>query len=96
MNKTELIEVVSSKAGITKSEAQKVVGAVLDAIIDGLAADGKVPLVGFGTFEVRSHDARMGRNPRTNEPIKIKASKSPAFRPGKDMKAAVNKKKAKK
>ncbi len=96
MNKTELIEVVSSKAEITKSEAQKVVGTVFDAIIDGLAADGKVTLVGFGTFEVRSHDARMGRNPRTNEPIRIKASKSPAFRPGKDMKAAVNKKKGRK
>ena len=96
MNKTELIEVVSSKAEITKAEAQKVVGTVFDAITAGLAADGKVTLVGFGTFEVRSRDARTGRNPRTGETIKIKASRVPAFKPGKDMKAAVNKKKGKK
>jgi DNA-binding protein HU-beta len=95
MNKTELIEVVSSKAEITKAEAGRVVNAVFDAINEGLKADGKVVLPGFGSFEVRKRTARVGRNPRTGEQIKIKASKAPAFKPGKDMKDAVNAKKKK-
>ena len=61
MNKTELIEVVSSKAEITKAEAGRVVNAVLDAVNEGLKADGKVVLPGFGTFEVRSRTARVGQ-----------------------------------
>ena len=92
MNKTELIEVVSSKAEVTKAEAAKVVNATFDAITEGLESDGKVVLVGFGTFEVRSRTARTGRNPRTGEAIKIEASRVPAFKPGKDMKDTVNKK----
>ena len=97
MNKTELIETVASKAEITKAEAGKVVGATLDSITEGLVGDGKVVLVGFGTFEVRKRAARTGRNPRTGDKIKIKASNAPAFKPGKNMKEAVNtKKKAKK
>ncbi|MBQ9211314.1 MAG: HU family DNA-binding protein [Clostridia bacterium] len=92
MNKTELIEVVSSKAEITKAEAQKVVNTTLDAIIDGIVADGKVILPGFGSFETRQRTARVGRNPRTGEQIKIKATKAPAFKPGKGMKDAVTKK----
>ena len=95
MNKTELIEKVSSKAEITKVEAGKVVAATLDSITEGLVADGKVVLVGFGTFEVRSRTARVGRNPQTGEQIKIAASKVPAFKPGKDMKEKVNEKKTK-
>ena len=93
MNKTELIEVVSSKAEVTKAEAGRVVNAVLDAVNEGLKKDGKVVLPGFGSFEVRSRTARVGRNPRTGEQIKIKASKVPAFKPGKGMKDAVAKKK---
>ena len=99
MNKTELVEVISSKAEITKAEAGKVLGAALDGIIEGLAKDGKVTLVGFGTFEVRTRSARTGRNPRTGEKIKIAASKAPAFKPGKALKDKVNtpaKKKGKK
>ena len=93
MNKTELVEVVSSKAGVTKTEAQKVVTATLDAIVQGVVADGKVILPGFGTFETRQRSARNGRNPRTGEVIKIKETKAPAFKPGKGMKDAVAKKK---
>ena len=92
MNKTELVEVVSSKAGVTKTEAQKVVTATLDAIVAGVVSDGKVILPGFGTFETRKRAARSGRNPRTGEVIKIKATKAPAFKPGKGMKDAVAKK----
>ena len=93
MNKQELVETVASKAEITKAEAAKVVAATLDSISEGLVADGKVVLVGFGTFEVRTRTAREGRNPRNGEKIKIAASKVPAFRPGKAMKEAVNAKK---
>ena len=96
MNKKELVEVVSSKAEVTKAEAQKVVNATFDAIQEGLVKDGKVVLVGFGTFSVRSRSARSGRNSRTGEQIKISASRVPAFKPGKDMKEAVAKKKGKK
>ena len=92
MNKTELIEVVSSKAEITKAEAGRVVNAVFDGIIDGLKSDGKVILPGFGSFEIRNRTARVGRNPRTGEKIKIDASRAPAFKPGKTMKESVAKK----
>ena len=93
MNKTELVEVVASKAEITKVEAQKGVTATLDAIVGGIVKDGKVILPGFGTFETRARSARTGRNPRTGEKIKIAATKAPAFKAGKGMKDAVAKKK---
>lgn len=93
MTKLELVEVVSSKVEITKVEAHKVVDAVLAGITEGLAADGKVILPGFGSFEVRTRTARVGRNPRTGEQMKIEASRTPAFKPSKGMKDAVNKKK---
>ena len=96
MNKTELINTVAAKAEITKAEAAKVVSATLESITEGLVADKKVILVGFGTFEVRERAAREGRNPRTGDKIKIAATKVPAFKPGKDMKEAVNVKKGKK
>ena len=83
MNKRELIETVSSKAEITKKEADIVVNATLDAIIEGLAAEGKVIIPGFGSFEVRNKTAREGRNPRTGEKMKIDAKRTPAFKPGK-------------
>ena len=66
---------------------------MFDAINEGLAAEGKVILPGFGSFEVRNRTARVGRNPRTGEQIKIDAARIPAFKPGKAMKEAVIKKK---
>ena len=92
MNKRELIETVSSKAEITKKEADAVVNTTLDAIIEGLASEGKVIIPGFGSFEVRNKTAREARNPRTGEKIKIAAKRAPAFKPGKAMKDAVEKK----
>ena len=92
MNKRELIETVSSTAQITKKEADAVVNATLDAIIEGLAKEGKVVLPGFGSFEVRNKTAREARNPRTGEKIKIAAKRAPAFKAGKTMKDAVEKK----
>ena len=91
MNKTELIASVAEKAAISKKEADTVVNAVLDSIVDTLAKGEKVQLVGFGTFEVRERSERMGRDPRTNSPMKIAASKAPAFKAGQAFKGAVNK-----
>ncbi len=92
MNKKELIEAVYAKAEMTKKEAEAAVNATLDSIIEGLAQEGKVVIPGFGSFEVRSKTAREGRNPRTGEKIKISAKRTPAFKPGKAMKDAVEKK----
>ncbi|MBQ3277709.1 MAG: HU family DNA-binding protein [Clostridia bacterium] len=93
MNKTELVDFISTKAEVSKVEALKVLNTTLDGINAGLKKDGKVVLPGFGTFEVRTRSARVGRNPRTGEQIKIKASKVPAFKPGKGMKDNLAKKK---
>ena len=92
MNKTELIAEVAKKANISKKDSDAVVNMVLDTIMESLAKNEKVQLVGFGTFEVRSRGERQGRDPRTNAPMTIKASKSPAFKPGKSFKELVNKK----
>ena len=91
MNKTELIAAVAEKASISKKDADSAVNAVLDTIVEALAADEKVQLVGFGTFEVRSRSARQGRDPRSNSPITIPASKVPAFKAGKALKDSVAK-----
>ncbi len=91
MNKTELIAAVAEKASISKKDADSAVNAVIDTIVEALAAEEKVQLVGFGTFEVRSRGARQGRDPRTNSPITIPASKVPAFKAGKAFKDSVSK-----
>lgn len=95
MNKTELVAKVAEKAELTKKDAEKALGAVLESIQDALVdkKDGKVQLIGFGTFEVKARAARVGRNPQTGAEIKIAASKNPVFKAGKALKDAVNKKK---
>ena len=91
MNKTELIAAVAEKASISKKDADSAVNAVIDTIVEALAAEEKVQIVGFGTFEIRSRSARQGRDPRTNSPITIAASKVPAFKAGKAFKDSVSK-----
>ena len=91
MNKTELVTAVAEKTGQTKKDTDTAVNAVFDTISDALVAGDKVSLVGFGTFETKHREARVGRNPKTKEPINIAASKSPAFKAGKTLKDAVNK-----
>lgn len=91
MNKTELIMAVAEKANISKKDADTAVNAVIDTIVETLAKDEKVQLVGFGTFEVRSRSERQGRDPRINSPITIPASKVPAFKVGKAFKSAIDK-----
>lgn len=89
MNKSELVDLVAEKAGMSKKDSEKAVKAVLDGITDGLVKGEKVQLVGFGTFEVRHRKEREGRNPATGEKIKIEALKVPAFKPGKALKDMV-------
>ena len=85
MNKADLIEVVAKKADLTKKDAGLAVDATLDAIKRGTKKGG-VSIAGFGSFNVSARKARMGRNPQTGEEIKIKASKTVRFRPGKSYK----------
>lgn len=89
MNKTDLVNVVAEKAGLSKKAAEQTIGVVFEAITEGLVKEGKVQLVGFGSFEVKQRSARMGRNPKTKEPIQIPASKAPVFKPGKALKDSV-------
>ncbi|MCX7845023.1 MAG: HU family DNA-binding protein [Dictyoglomaceae bacterium] len=91
MKKAEFISKVAEKAKITKKEATKVVNSVIETITETLAKGEPVQFVGFGTFSVRKRAAREGRNPRTQQPIKIPATKVPVFRAGKELREAVKK-----
>ena len=89
MNKTELIAVVAEKSGIAKKDAERVVNATLETITAELKKGGKVQLSGFGIFEVKARQARVGRNPHTKESISIPAAKIPAFKASKVLKEIV-------
>jgi nucleoid DNA-binding protein len=91
MNKADLIEEVQKNLGAecSKAHAERVVSSVLASITKGLKKDKEVQLVGFGTFAVKSRKARMGRNPQTNQPIQIKASRTVGFRAGTGLKTSV-------
>lgn len=90
MNKSELIDNIASSCDMSKADAGRAVDAFTEQVKKALKKGDTISLVGFGTFSVRKRAARMGRNPRTNETIKIKASKVPAFKPGKALKDALN------
>ena len=90
MNKSELIEAVAKYADISKSAAEKALDGTLNSIKSSLKKGASVTLVGFGTFKVGKRAARIGRNPRTGEAIKIKAARVPKFSAGKALKGAVN------
>lgn len=90
MTKTELIELMANDAGITKTAAAAALNSFFDGVTKALKKkDGKVTLVGFGTFSKSRRKARKGRNPQTGEAIKIKASNVVKFKPGKKLKDAV-------
>ena len=90
MTKAELIEKMANEAGISKVAANEALNSFIDNVTKDLKKkDGKVTLVGFGTFQKVSRKARKGRNPQTGESIKIKASKSVKFKPGKKLKDAI-------
>ncbi|MEW6032494.1 MAG: HU family DNA-binding protein [Bacillota bacterium] len=90
MNKAELVAKVAEKSGLTKRDSEKAVSAVFETIEDALAKGDKVSLVGFGTFEPRTREARKGRNPQTGEEVMIPAARVPAFKAGKALKDRVN------
>ena len=90
MTKAELVVNVAEKAGLTRKDADKAVGAIFETIKQALVEGDKVQIIGFGTFENRTRSARTGRNPRTGAPIDIPASKLPSFKAGKGLKEAVN------
>ncbi|PEU49930.1 DNA-binding protein [Priestia megaterium] len=89
MKKAELIDAVATKSELTKQDSKKAVDALFETISNTLAKEEKIQLIGFGTFEVRERAARTGRNPQTGEEMTIPASKVPAFKPGKELKATV-------
>ena len=90
MNKNELVAGVAEASGLSKADAARAVDGVIGSITDALKSGGDVRIVGFGTFSVANRKATTGRNPRTGEPIQIKASKMPKFKPGTPLKEAVN------
>jgi DNA-binding protein HU-beta len=90
MNKSDLIDAIAASAGLSKADAGRALDSLVKAVTKALKKGDSVSLVGFGTFSVRKRAARTGRNPRTGETIKIKASKNPAFKAGKALKDAVN------
>ena len=90
MTKTELISALAEATELSKTQTEKVLGAFISKVADTLASGNDVRIAGLGTFSVKSRPAREGRNPRTGETIKIAASKSPAFKAGKELKDKVN------
>ena len=89
MNKQELIGHVADRAGLSRSDANRAVETMLEVVTSALKRGDEVRLVGFGNFSVTRRKASTGRNPRTGEPMQIKASSQPKFRPGKLLKDAV-------
>lgn len=90
MNKTELVAAMASKADLSKKDAEAALKAFTDVVAEELKKDGKVQLVGFGTFEVSKRAAREGRNPQTGKTMSIPASKAPKFKAGKALKDSIN------
>ncbi len=89
MNKAELIDHIATSADISKASAARALDATLGAITETLKAGDSVSLVGFGSFAVSQRAARIGRNPKTGEEVRIEAAKIPKFRPGKGLKDAI-------
>lgn len=91
MNKTELIAEIAAKSGLSKKDAESALSATIAAITEAVCKNEKVQLVGFGSFELKCREARIGRNPRTKETIEIAATRTPVFKAGKAFKDAAAK-----
>ena len=89
MNKSELIDAIAEKGGLSKADAGKALDATIASVTEALKAGDTVTLVGFGTFGVKERAARTGRNPQTGATLEIKASNVPSFKAGKGLKDAV-------
>ena len=90
MSKTELVEIIAKEAGLTKADAGRALDATLNGIMTGLKKNGKVSLVGFGTFSAKKRAAREGINPLTKAPLKIPAKTVASFKAGSKLKDALN------
>jgi len=90
MTKAELVQFIAEKADLTKAVASDALDAVLEGIVKGLKENGKVTLVGFGTFSAKEREAREGRNPQTGETVKIPARVVAGFKPGNKLKDSLN------
>ena len=91
MNKTELVAAVAAKTGLTKKDAERVVSTTIETITETLVKGEKVQISGFGNFEVKAREARVGRNPRTKETIEIPATRLPVFKASKALKDSIAK-----
>ena len=91
MNKTELVAAAAEQTGMTKKDTEKALNAAFDVIAFALSKGEKVQVSGFGIFEVKEREARMGRNPRTGEAMEIAASRTPTFKASKTLKDALDK-----
>ena len=91
MNKTELIALTASRAGVSKKDAERVLNAAIDSITESLVAGEKIQLSGFGIFETKDREARVGRNPHTKQAVEIPATRVPTFKASKNLKDIVGK-----
>lgn len=90
MRKPDLAAQIADKADIPSNQANEVLSVILDEITNSLSRKESVALIGFGSFETRHRNARMGKNPQTGEPVQIAASNTVGFKPGKGLKQALN------
>jgi len=90
MTKAELVNEVADQTQLTKKHAEIIVNTVFGSIVDSLRVGSKIELRGFGSFRVRSRNARVGRNPKTGEKVPVPAKKVPYFKPGKELKELLN------
>lgn len=90
MKKSEIVDAIAEKTGLTKSDASKAYDAIIEVFTEGLKEGNKISIVGFGTFAVSERAAREGRNPRTGETVQIAARRAVTFKPGAALKDAVN------
>ncbi len=90
MTKAELVQFIAEKADLTKADATRALEAMVEGVTEGLKKDGKVTLVGFGTFTAKKREAREGRNPQTGETVKIAARVVPGFKAGNKLKDSLN------
>ncbi len=90
MTKADLVDEVAKNSVLSKKDAEAIVQAVLDSIVESLKSGGKVELRGFGSFRLRERSSREGRNPKTGEKVFVPAKKVPYFKPGKDLRELIN------
>ena len=91
MNKTDLIAASAEQSGMSKKDTERVLNAAIDTIVASLVKGERVQISGFGIFETKEREARVGRNPRTKETIEIPATRTPTFKPSKALKDTVSK-----